>query len=59
MVHVLGLVKSYWSGANLDLIGDGLAEGYSDERFAEYVEEVKRIANKIIDVLEQPLDGEA
>ena len=59
MVHVLGLVKSYWPGANLAPIGDGLAEGCSDEKFAEYLKEVKPVANKIVDVLEQPSDGEA
>lgn len=59
MEHVLGLVKSYWPGVNLAPIGDRLAEGCSDEKFAEYVEEVKPIANKIVDVLEQPSDGEA
>ena len=59
MAHVLGLVKSYWLGANLTLVGDGLAEGCTVEKFAEYVEEVKPIANKIVDILEQPSDGEA
>ena len=59
MAHVLGLVKSHWPGANLTPVGDGLAEGCSDERFAEYVEEVKPIASKIIDMLDQPSDGEA
>lgn len=55
--HALGLVKSFWPGANLTLIGDGLAEGCSDEKFAEYVEEVKPIADKTIGTLEQPSDG--
>jgi len=41
------------------LISDGLAEGCSDENFAEYVKEVKPIAEKIIGALEQPSDGEA
>ena len=59
MVHILGLVKSHPPGANLTPVGDGLAEGCSDEKFAEYVEEVKPIAKKIIDILDQPSDGEA
>ena len=59
MEHVLVLVKSYWPGANLSPLGDGLSAECSDEKFAEYVEEVKPIAEKIIDSLEQPSDGEA
>ena len=41
LAHALGLVKLFWPAANLALIGDGLAEGCSDEKFTEYVEEVK------------------
>ena len=59
MAHILGLVKSYWPGANLTPLGDGLAAGCSDEQFAQYVEEVKPIADKVIDSLEQVSDGEA
>ena len=40
LAHALRLVKSFWHAANLALIGDGLAEGCSDDKFAEYVEEV-------------------
>ena len=58
LAHALRLVKSFWPAANLALIGDGLAEGCSDDKFAEYVEEVKPIADKIISSLEQPSDGE-
>ena len=59
VAHVLGLVKSYWPGANLAPIGDGLAERCSEEKFFEYVEEVKPIASKIVDSLDQSLDGDA
>jgi hypothetical protein len=59
MAHILGLVKSYWPGANLTPLSDGLAAGCSDEEFAQYVEEVKPIADKVIDSLEQVSDGEA
>ena len=58
MAHILGLVKSYWPGANLTPLGDGLAAGCSDEQFAQYVEEVKSIADKVIDNLEQASEGE-
>ena len=59
LAHALGLVKSFWPAANLVLIGDGLAEGCSEEKFSEYVKEVKPITDKIISGLEQPSDGEA
>lgn len=59
LAHALGLVKSFWPAMNLALIGDGLAEGCSDDKFAEYVKEVKPVADKIISGLEQPSDGEA
>ena len=59
LAHALRLVKSFWHAANLALIGDGLAEGCSDDKFVEYVEEVKPVADKIISSLEQPSDGDA
>ena len=46
--HALGLVMSFWPAANLTLIGNGLADGCSEEKFVEYVEEVKPITDKII-----------
>ena len=59
LAHALGLVKSFWPIANLTLIGDGLADGCSEEKITEYVEEVKPIADRIISGLEQSSDGEA
>jgi hypothetical protein len=59
LAYALGLVKSFWPSANLALIGDGLAEGCSEEKFSGYVEEVKPAAEKVIDDLEWPSDGEA
>jgi len=52
-------VKSYWPVVNLTPLGDGLAAGCSKEQFAQYVEEVKPIADKVVDSLEQPAEGEA
>jgi len=43
----------------LTFIGDGLAKGCSDKKYAEYVEDVKPVTDKIIGALEQPSDGEA
>lgn len=59
VVHVLELVKSYWPGVNLAPLSDRLAEGCSEEKFAEYIDELKPIADKIIKSLEQPSDEEA
>ena len=57
--HALGLVKSFWPVGNLALIGDGMADGYSEEKFSKYVEEMKPVANKVIIAMEQPSSGEA
>ena len=37
---------------NLSFIGDGVAVGCSEERFSEYVAEMKPIADKVISSLE-------
>ena len=50
--HALGLVKSFLPSANLALIGDGVAVGCSEEKFSEYVAEMKPIADKVISGLE-------
>ena len=52
LAHALGLVKSFLSFANLSLIGDGVAVGCSEEKFSEYVAEMKPIADKVISGLE-------
>ena len=59
LAHALGLVKSFLPFANLPLIGDGVAIGCSEEKFSEYVEEMKPIADKVISSLEQSSEGEA
>ena len=48
LAHALGLVKSFLPSANLSLIGDRVAVGCSEERFFEYVTEMKPIADRII-----------
>lgn len=48
-MFVLGLVKSYWPRAN---VSHWLkAADCSEEKFAEYLEEVKPVAHKIVDTL--------
>jgi len=50
--HALGLVKSFLPSANLALIGDGVAVGCSEEKFSEFVAEMKPIADKVFSGLE-------
>jgi len=51
--HVLGLVKSYWPEANLKPLGEGMPLECDEEKFATLVEEVKHVADKIVDALEK------
>ena len=46
--HALGLVKSFLPSVNLSFIGDGVAVGCSEEKFSEYVAEMKPIDDKVI-----------
>ena len=57
MAHALGLVKSFLPSTNLSLIGDGVAVGYSEEKYSEYVAEMKPIADKVISGLEPVPEG--
>jgi len=57
--HVLGLVKSYWPTVNLTPLGEGMATECTDEKFTEYVEEVKQSIEKVVESLEQGADAEA
>ena len=49
----MGLVKSYWLQANLVPLGEGMAIEWIEEKFADLVEEVKPVADKIVGSLEQ------
>jgi hypothetical protein len=53
VAHVLGLVKSYWPKANLNPLADGMSADCSEEKFLEFVEELKLVAHKLVDSLEQ------
>jgi len=59
VAHVLGLVKPYWPVANLIPLGEGMAAECTEEKFAEYLEEVNPIAEKVIKSLEQEADPES
>jgi len=52
LAHALGLVMSFLRYANLSFIGDGVAVGCSEEKFSEYVAEMKPIADKVISGIE-------
>ena len=56
--HVLGLVKSYWSKANLTPLEEGMSVECTEERFANFVKEVKPVADMIVDILEQKPSAE-
>jgi len=51
MVHVLGLVKSYWPTTRLDALGKGAKADCMDEQFRQYVEETSVVANQIVESL--------
>ena len=52
LAYALGLLKSFLPSVNLSFIGDGVAVGCSEEKFSEYVAEMKPIADKVISSLE-------
>ena len=52
LAHALGLVKSFLPSVNLSIIGDGVVVGCSEEKFSEYVAEMKPIADKVVSSLE-------
>lgn len=56
--HVLGWVKSYWLQANHIPLGEGIFVECSEEKFTTYVEGVRPIANRIVDILEQEPSAE-
>jgi len=59
LAHALGLVKSFLPSVNLSFIGDGVVVGCSEEKFSEYVAEMKPITDKVISGLEPAPEGEA
>jgi hypothetical protein len=51
--HILGLFKPYWPKINLELLAIGMSIDCTDDKFKELVEEVKPVAQKLVDSLEQ------
>ena len=57
LAHALGLVKSFLPSAKFALIGDGVAVGCSEEKFSEFVKEMKPVADKVTSGLEPAPDA--
>jgi hypothetical protein len=53
VAHALGLVKSFWPKAQMEALADGIAADCSEEKFTEYLQEVKPVDDKIVENLEQ------
>jgi hypothetical protein len=46
--HALGLLKSFWPKARLEVLAEGAAAECTDENFREYLLEVRPMAEKIV-----------
>jgi hypothetical protein len=46
--HALGLVKSFWPKARLEVLAEGAAADCTDKNFREYLVEVRPVAEKIV-----------
>ena len=51
MVHVLGLMKSYWPSTRLDALGRGAKADCIDDQFCQYLAETSRVADQIVESL--------
>jgi hypothetical protein len=51
--HALGLVKSFWHKARLEVLTQGVAADCSEEQFSEYLLEDRPVAEKIVENIEQ------
>jgi hypothetical protein len=51
--HALGLVKSFWPKARLEVLAGGTAADCTDENFHEYLLEVRLVAEKIVENMVQ------
>ena len=53
IAQALGLVKSYWPRAKIDVLGNGMCSKCDHKQFVKYVEEAKHVANQIVKLIEQ------
>jgi hypothetical protein len=51
--HALGLVKSFWPKARLEVLAGDTAVDCTDENFHEYLLEVRPVAEKIVESMVQ------
>jgi hypothetical protein len=51
--HALGLVKSFWPKAQVEVLAQGVATDCSEEQFSEYLLEARPVAEKIVESREQ------
>ena len=54
MVHVLGLVKSYWPITHLDALGKGARSDCTNDQFNQYLKETSMVADQIVESLNKP-----
>ena len=53
IAQALGLVKSYWSWANIGVLGDGMCSTCDHDQFAKFVEEAEPVADQNVKLIEQ------
>jgi hypothetical protein len=51
--HALGLIKSFWPKARLEVLVQGVAADCSEEQFSAYLLEARPVAEKIVESIEQ------
>jgi hypothetical protein len=50
--HALGLVKSFWPKARLEVLAQGVAADCSEEQFSKYLLQAMPVAEKIVESIE-------
>jgi len=53
IAQALGLVKSYWSWANIGVLGDGMCSICDHDQFVKFVEEAEPMADQIVKLIDQ------
>ena len=49
-------MKSYWPQANLAPLGDGMSPDCDEDKFAEFLGDIKPVADRIVGGLERNLE---
>ena len=53
IAQALGLVKSYWSWANIGVLCDGMCSTCDHDRFVKFLEESEPVADQIVKLIDQ------